>query len=73
MSPWAFSNDQAVGAVESPADRSHHIDQRRLPVARQLAADLVHDDFGVGLASQMVVAIDSTGCPAAARSWPIGR
>ncbi len=48
---------QAVGAVEPLADVAQHLDQRRPAVARQLAADLVHDDFGVGVAGQVVVAV----------------
>ena len=35
----------------------HDVDQRRLPVGRQRLADLVHEDFGVGLARQVVVVV----------------
>ena len=48
---------EAVGAVEPAGHVSHHLHQRRPAVARQLAADLVHDDFGVGVARQVVVVV----------------
>ena len=64
---------QAIGPVEPLADVPHHLDQRRPAVARQLAADLVHDDFGVGVAGQVVVAVGQQASAAAPDSWPIGR
>ena len=48
---------EVVRPVEPPGDIAEHLDQRRPLVARQLAADLVHDDFGVVVARQMVVAV----------------
>ena len=48
---------QAVRPVEPLADAPHHVHQPRPPVAGQLAADLVHDDFGVVLAGQVVVGL----------------
>ena len=57
MSPQRVEKHEAVGPVEAAADAPHHVDQRRLGVDRQLAADLVHDDFRVVLASQVMVAV----------------
>ena len=48
---------QAVGAIELLSDAAHHVDQRRPAVARQFAADLVHDDFGIRRPRQMVLII----------------
>ena len=48
---------EAIRPVEPLADVAHHFDQRRPAIARQLAADLVHDDFGVVVARQVIVAV----------------
>ena len=57
---------QTVGPVKPTADVAHHVDQIRLRVKRQLAADLVHDDLGVVLAGQMMLAIFQAAGRAAA-------
>ena len=48
---------QAIRAVEPLRHVLHHLAQRRPPVARKLAADLVHDDFGVGRPRQVVIVV----------------
>ena len=48
---------QAIRAVEPLCHVAHDFDERRPPVARQFAADLVHDDFSVGGARQMVIIV----------------
>jgi len=48
---------EAVRAIEPAADAAHHVHQARLRLERQLATHLVHDDFRVRLARQVVVAV----------------
>ena len=48
---------QAVRAVEALRNIPHHIHKCRPSVSRQLAANLVHDDFGVGIARQMMIIV----------------
>ena len=54
---------QAVRPVKAAADVPHHFRQRRPEVARQLAAQLVHQDLGVALAGQVVIGVAEQSVP----------
>ena len=55
--PDGVEEHQAVRAIDPAIDVSPQVDQRGVAIARQLVADLVHQDFGIGLAGQVIVAI----------------
>ena len=57
MSPTRIEKHDVVRPVEPPGDVAQHVGQRRPRLARQLAADAVQDDFGVGVAGQVIVVI----------------
>ena len=48
---------EAVGPVELLGQLAEDVDQLRPAVHRKRRADLVHEDFGVGLAGQVVVVV----------------
>ena len=72
----AVSGDQhdVVGAVEAFGDASEDADPVRLLVlGLKLVRQRVHDDFGVSVALQVVVALGEQRRPSRPRSWRAGR
>jgi hypothetical protein len=52
-----IEKDDVVRPIETPSQIAKHVDQIGLMIARQFAADFMHDDFGIVFACQVVVAV----------------
>ena len=57
MSPIAFRNTRLYAPSNFCAEVAEHLDQVGPVVAAQLVAEVVHDDFGVVVAGQVVVVL----------------